>query len=327
MRGRSRTVSRSLVLAGVAALSLTPLAVAAPAGAAPAAGPPVLSLFGGAATFHVGGRTWVMAFFDFSNSSVISLSASHEFDTWNFFPVPISDLKANVKTGSATFNAHTALAPVAFANLKFTPTSRHKATCRKGSETFFSGRITGSISLAASKSLTFKSAHVVFRGSSLDVDHQCIGPSGSAPCFGGFWGTASATATTVSGDMPGLPGQRKYSVSLFKSVALRAPRNATVTYNVIGTESKPVFASKQKRLSVKAISVVKGSAVLKASGPPSITTSRCTIGRTRYKTRTASYFGSYTSPSGFSARSIIGGLLKVARSGQGQFSVISFKRA
>lgn len=327
VRGRSRTVARSLVLAGVAVLSLAPLAIAAPAGAAAAAQPPVLSLFGQAAKFHVGGRAWVMGFFDFSASAVISLSTAHEFDTWNFFPVPKSDLKVNVKTGSATFQAHNALAPEAFANLRFTPSSRHKESCRSGSDTFFDGKITGSISLAASKRLKFKSAHVVFRVATLDIDHNCSPPAGPTPCVAGFWGSASETPTSVSGDSPGVPDQRRFSVNIFKTVPLRAPRNASVTYEVSGAASKPVFDSGRRRLSVKAISVVKGSAVLTASGPPGISTSHCTIGRTRYKSRTASFFGSYKSPAGFSVRSVVGGQLKVARSGPASFTIITFKRA
>lgn len=327
VRGRSRTPSRPLVVAGVAVLSLAPLAIATPASAGPAASPASLSLFGQSATFHVGGHTWTMAFFDFSNSAVISLSASHEFDTWNFFPVPTSDLKVNVKTGAATFNAHNSLAPVAFAKLRFIPSSRHKASCKTGSETFFNGKITGSISLAASKRLKFKSAHVVFRGSTVDIDHNCSGPSGPTPCFGGSWGSAGETATTVSGDASGLPGQRRYAINIFKTILLHAPHNASVTYNLTGTARKPAFSSKRRRLSVAGITVVKGSAVLTASGRPSITNSHCTIGRTRYNARTANYFGTYKSPAGFSARSLIAGLLKVARSGPASFSIITFKRA
>jgi hypothetical protein len=325
--GRSRAVSRPLALAGVAALALAPLSIAAPAGAAAAAPAPAFSLFAPSATFHVGGHTWSMAFFYFSGSAEINLSTGNESDGWGFFGVPTSDLTANATTGAATFNAHSSLAPIASAKLKFDPGSRRKASCVTGSETFIDGKITGSISLAANKSLTFKSAHVVFKGSLLGIDRNCVSPSGPTVCFAGAWGNgASENPTTISGDTPGLPGQRKYSVSVFKTVLLSTPANSSVTYEVTGSENKPVFDSKQRQLSVKTTGVVKGSAVIKASRPPTVTTSSCTIGHTHYKARDANYFGSWASPAGFSARSIIGGLLKVARTSPASFSIITFKR-
>lgn len=326
VRGRSLAVSRPLVLAGVAVLALTPLASAVPAGATPSAGTADITLFGGVAKFSVGGHTWQMSVFDFSVAAGISISATHEFDTWNFLSVPKSDLTANVKRGTATFSTHNALAPVAFANLRFTPSSRHKTTCRSGSETVFDGKLTGSITLVASKRLKFKSAHVVFRASSLGIDHHCVGPSGPSPCFDGVWDTVGLGAA-AAGDSLSLPAKRTFSISLSKTVQLRAPKEASASYQVFGAERKPVFDIKRKRLSVSAIRVVKGSAVMTASMAPVVTNSRCTIGRTHFRERDASYSGSYTSPAGFSARSIVGGLLKVGRKGGAFFDITTFKRA
>jgi hypothetical protein len=327
-RDRSRTITRPLVLAGVAALSLTPLAIAAPAGAAAGARAPSIGFFGGVAKFHVGGHAWVMSISDFSGFGDISISALHESDTWFFPAVPKSDLRANVRTGKATFNARNSLAPVAFANLRFVPSSRHKVSCHTGSQTIFDGRITGSITLVANhRGLKFTSAHVVFRSSSLTIDRQCNGPSGPGPCFAGFWNTFGPGPTSVTGDSLGLPGQRTYSIDVIKQITLRAPKNASVTYGVFGAAKKPVFDSKRKRLSVQGIGVVKGSAVLAGSGPPIVMHSRCLIGRRHFKARSATYSGSYTSPRGFSVRSIAAGLLKVGRSGGASFQIVTFTRA
>lgn len=326
VRGRSLAVSRPLVLAGVAALSLTPLAAAAPASAAPAAGSAVISLFGGAATFRVGGHAWVMSVFDFGVGAGIGISTSHEFDIWNFLSVPKSDLSVNVRRGTATFNAHNSMAPVAFANLRFIPSSRHKASCRSGSETFFDGKLSGSITLVANhRGLKFKSAHAVFRSSSLLIDHHCVPRTGLSQCFPGIWDTTGSAS--ASGESVALPGQRTYFVDVTKTVRLRAPKQASVSFDVSGAASKPVFNSKLRQLSVKAIRVVKGSAVLKASLPPTVSTSRCAIGRKHFKERDASFFGSYTSPGGFTARSIVAGLLKVGRSGSAFFDIVTFKAA
>jgi hypothetical protein len=102
-----------------------------------------------------------------------------------------------------------------------------------------------------------------------------------------------------------------------------------VTFSLSGSARKPVFSSTRKRLSVKATGVVKGSAVLVASGPPTVFNSKCTLNRKHFKSRDASYFGSYTSPAGgqFEARSRLGGLLKVARSGTAFFDIITLTKA
>ena len=331
VRGRSRTVSRPLVLASAAVLSLTPLAIAAPAGAAPAAQPSSVNLFSGLAQFHVGGHTWLMsvsATGGLSGSAGFNVSTVHEFDTWNFFSVPKSDLTANARSGVATFKTHNSLAPVAFANLRFTPRSRHKVVCRSGSRTEFAGKVTGSVSLAAGRTATFKSAHVTFRGASLVVDHNCkLPPAGALPCSGGFWSAGGIAAAT--GDGLGLPGQRRFSVSVAKSVTLSAPKLASVTFAVSGAERKPVFDSTRKRFSVKAIRVVKGSAVLAAAGPPIVHRSPCTLNHKRFRSRDTLYPSTYKSPASgqFEARSILGGLLKVARSGIAFFDIVTLKRA
>jgi len=112
-------------------------------------------------------------------------------------------------------------------------------------------------------------------------------------------------------------------------VTLSAPKHATVSYDIFGVGRKPVFDSKAKRLSVKATKIVKGSATLVATAPPSVVTTPCTIGHKHFKQRDASYFGSFSSPAGgqFQARSLVAGLIKVAHSGIAFFDIVTLKKA
>lgn len=332
VHARSRTVSRPLVVVGVVALALTPLAVAAQAGAAetgaarPAA-PAIVTMFSGDATFHVGGHTWLVSVLASSGFAAFGASTTHEFDSWGFNSVPNSDLAVNASTGAATFSAHSSLAPVAFAKLRFTPTSRHNASCSSGSETVFEGRSTGSITLAASSTVKFKSARVTFRAGFVDVDHGCNFRTGNA-CIAGSWNLSPNTGPQAFGNTPGLPVRQRYTVDVIKSVNLKAPKNANVTFDVVGTASKPVYASKTKRLSVKASGVVKGSAVIVATQAPSITNSTCTLNHKRYASHEVLYLSAkYSSPAGgeFHARSLIGGLIKVSRHSSGSFDIMTFK--
>jgi hypothetical protein len=200
-------------------------------------------------------------------------------------------------------------------------------SCSSGSETVFDGRSTGSITLAASSQVKFKSAHVTFTGGSVQVDHQCSLRTGF-PCIAGSWNVGTS-GPVAFGNTPGLPVRQTYTVDVIKSVKLRAPKNATSTFDVVGIASKPVFDSKAKRLSVKASGLVKGSAVIVSTVPPNVTNSRCTLHHKRYKSRDAFYFGNYSSPAGgeLHARSLIGGLIKVSRHGSASFDIMTFKAA
>jgi hypothetical protein len=326
--GRARVMSRPLVVAGVAVLSLAPLAGATSASAAAGARPTTVTFFGGVATFRVGGHTWSIELVAFRGFALIEASANHELDTWTFPSEPASDLTVNSKTGNATLDTHSALAPVAFIKLKFKATSRVKDACRSGSGTTFHGKVTGSFTLVANhKGLRFKSAHVTFRAPSVDIEHGCTVRTGPTPCFAGFWNIGGAV--TATGNTSVVPGRRGFTASLSRTTTLKAPKNASVTDDIFGTAKKPVFDSKSRTLRVTASAVVTGSAVITATAPPTVKTLRCTLNGKRYTARDTSYIGSFASPKGgqIQARSIVAGPLKVATSGFGIFDIVTLKRA
>jgi len=326
--GRSRVVPRSFVLAGAVALSLAPLALAAPASASPAKSAPVISLFSGDAKFSAGGHNWVLAINGFGRTASISLITTHEDDAFTFLSIPATDLKANAKTGHATFNTHNSLKPIAFINLSFTPTKHKKQACKSGSETIFTGHISGSVTLVASNKVKFKSAHVSFSSPFLDIDNGCVAKTGGGnECFGGFWSVG--LAITAIGETPGLAPEA-LSASVTKTVALKAPKNATMSSDVFGSESKPSFNSKKRTLSVKASGgPVTGSALLTSTGAPTVHTSTCTSKGKKFKASESEFFGKYASPKGhqFVGRSILLGKMAVAAKGLAIFDIVRFKKA
>lgn len=319
---------RSLLFVGATALSLAPLAMAAPANAS-AKSSASISLFSGDAKFTADGHNWVLVITAFSGVTSIAISTTHEDDSWTFLSVPASDLTANAKTGHASFNSHSSFSPIASINLSFTPTKHEKQACKSGSETTFSGHISGSVTLVASPKVKFKSAHVNFSSPFLDVDNGCVAKTsgGGNVCFGSFWGAGSAII--VSGDSPGLtPGA--LTAGITKTIVLKAPKNATMSSTVFGPESKPVFNSKKKTFSVKASGgLIAGSALLTAQGKPGVQTSTCVSKGKKFKESDAEYFAKYASPSGhqFVGRSTILGKLAVAKTGTAFFNVVTFKKA
>ena len=323
------TIPRFLVIAGAAALSIAPLAVAVPASASPAKSAPAITLFTGDAKFSAAGHNWVLAINGFGRTATISLITTHEDDSFTFLSVPATALKANTKTGHATFNTGKSLNPILSVNLTFSPTKSKKQACKSGSETIFTGHISGSVALVASSKVKFKSAHASFSSPFLGVDNGCVVKTGggASECFGGFWSAGSAI--TASGETPGLvPGALSASVS--KTIVPKAPTNTTETSNVLGSESKPSFNSKKRSLSVKASGgPVTGSALLTATGPASVHTSTCTSKGKKFKASDAQFFGKYAGPSGhqFAGQSILLGRMAVAAKGFAIFDVVTFKKA
>jgi hypothetical protein len=322
-------IGRTLVLAAAAALSLAPLALTAPASASASKTAPVLDLFSGDATFTAGGHDWVLKIDGFARTASIELTTAGEDDLWKFLSVPASDLKANAKTGHATFKTGNSLKPIASVTLSFSPTKARKQACKSGSETVFSGHISGSVTLVASSTVTFKSAHVNFSSPFLDVNNNCVAKTSGAPgeCFGGFW--SAGPAAEAIGDTPGLAPDA-LTVSVIKKVVLKSPADATLRSTVTGSESKPSFNRKRLALTVKAtVGPVSGSALLTSTGKPVVHTSTCTFKGKHFKSSDSEYFAKYASPTGhqLTGQSIILGKAAVARTGLSIFDIFSFKKA
>ena len=303
---------------------------AAAASAAPASTTSITFLSGGA-TFRVGGHTWSVSVADIGgvvHFTDITIATGHETDAWNF-NLTRSIVTVNQRTGDATLNSRSAFAPVAFVKLKFTTTKRHKASCTHGSETDFSGRVSGSFTLIANhKGLKFQSAHARFTGGSVSIDHGCITRTLPSLCAPGVWNLGSPTVN-VSGTAQALPGERTtFVASVFETVNLKAPAGATMNISVVGSSNKPVFNSSKKTLHVSARGVISGAASIKASGRPAVNSFPCVLGGKHFKARDVTYTAKFASPTGsqFRARSIVAGLLKAPRSGFSLFDLVTLKR-
>jgi len=301
------------------------------ANAAPASSTFIFFSSGGA-TFKVGGHTWSVSVSSSSAAihfSDITVATGHESDSWDFSSAT-SPLSVNQRTGDATFNSHNSFAPVAFVTLKFTTTKKSKASCASGSETVFSGKVSGSLSLIANnKGLKFKSTHVLFAGGSLSIDHGCVPHNIPSVCAPGVWGISTPSSpVNAAGTAQGLPGVRTtFVVSIFETISLKAPKGATMSLGVVGSSNKPVFNSTKKTLQASARGVISGSVLIKASGPPAVNLFPCVLGGKHFTAHDAFYSAKFVSPLGgqFQTRSIVAGLLKAPRSGTCFFDIITLK--
>ena len=211
--GKSRRWRVPRVL-GVAALAAGLLAVGLPAGqalastahATPAASTATqysLNFVGSAKAL---GHSWIVDFSAGDGSVGVLLSTSykgvteqHEWQTTTgFAPTAAKELKVT-STGHASFNTGKALSPVLAAAVTFTPTKATKGACTKGSETIYTGKASGALTLVTG----LKKVKVALKfagkaGASLDVDKSCQPklPPVKTPCTGGSWFVAASAVTS-----------------------------------------------------------------------------------------------------------------------------------
>jgi hypothetical protein len=336
-------LSRVVVLVGAAGLGLASLAGATTASAATTGKPLTeVSLFGGPAKFTLGGHTWELSvaaeapiIAGASYSTVIGLTTANESDGWVFEVTPKADVSASASTGAFTLDSRSAFAPTVSVDVAFKATSHKAVSCAKGSETDFSGSLTGSVSLVANgKGLVFRSAHAKFRTSRVIVDRGCV--TKGNPCSAGFWGadgpsSGSAGGQIVAaGDTPGLPGQRSYDVTIGDDIMLPAPQFSYEDIIVFQKAKSETYDSQHKRLTIDAGSGrVSGSVALTATHQESSSTSKCTVNGKSYKDSDVSYTASYASAAGhlLEAKSYVTGLIKMPASGSGEFDISTFKKA
>jgi len=322
---------RFLSFACAAGLVAGSLAVLPAADAAPVAKKVTVSLIGGPVTVKSGGHTWSVGISDLGPGPFITISTAGESDSWNFPALHGFGFRASRKTGHATLLARNSLKPVAFFTLKFSPSSRSRTTCHSGSETTFTGDLSGSFTFKATSRLRFHSPHIRFWFSSLVVDYGCKASPGRTSCSGGSWNAGTGEVSAL-GSTAGLPGRRHFSVTLNQVSFLSAPQGTLRSLLVFAPEPAPVFDRARETLTVTASSSgrVRGSAVLTSIDPPVITNSACTLHGQRYKKHDAAYHALGATPARhpLEAKSYVAGWLKLSAAGtDGVFDIASFKKA
>jgi hypothetical protein len=170
------------------------------------------------------------------------------------------------------------------------------------------------------------------RPDTLEVSNACP----LTPCLLSTWAAAGAPTpgnsfTEAAGFLAGQPGHLDHFAEVFRSTMLTAPRGATRDDGALIKAAAPRFGPKAKSLSVSASSsgIVTGSAVI---SHPKIISSRsetCSLAGKTYTEKSKSYFeGTYASPKGkqFEARTLLTGAFGAARTGMGDFSLLTLTR-
>ena len=325
-----------------AVLAMTLSAATLGAVAAPASAATNLSYFFTSGTIAItsGGHTWNLQLSLIGGSSggpvitSVGIVTPHlsgtEIHNWGM-QMPGADFTVDKSTGAATINSHSDLSPVASLTLSYKPTSHTAGTCSSGSETDYTGTLTGSVTLTTGlKGLKLSDAHATFSTpNKLQVDAACVPP---LACSFASWGGGLGGAPSVpvaAGIAAGTPGHLVHFTEVGRKVSLSAPAGATRDDGATVSGAAPVFNSKAKSLTVKGLAsgAVTGAGVISGAKMVVPGTETCTLDGTTY-TQTSTLYNeaSWKSSTQFVAKTILTGTLKAPTAGTGEFVNITLKK-
>ncbi|TVZ06963.1 hypothetical protein EAS64_06435 [Trebonia kvetii] len=343
--GKSRRWRMPRVL-GAAALAAGLLAVGLPAGAAQASTVPTspgastttqysLDFVGSAKTL---GHTWIVDFNAGNDAVGVLLSTTYKgvseqhqwMTTAGYGKTAAKELKVT-STGHASFATGKTLSPVLSVTAAFAPTKATKSACTKGSETVYTGKVTGSLTLVTGlKSVKVKLKFSGKAGASLDVDKSCQPkiPPVKTPCAGSGWFVTAAnnSSNVLGAQTPGSKTwQDLFAQGPFKTASKWVQRSALVAVN--GPAPKVSTASKTVAVSGLASGAITGAGLISYSSGFASPPVTCYIGSKKYKATTTEYFGSVKVSKPFKANTALAGTLTAKTPTQGFYNAVKLVAA
>ncbi|HEY1920429.1 MAG TPA: hypothetical protein VGH27_33080 [Streptosporangiaceae bacterium] len=268
----------------------------------------------GAATVKTSnGVSWTFSVADANDTGglVIGLSrtattggAGDEEHVW-MFNTKASSLKFTKSTGDATAIGGAATGKVATVDLTFKATSHKAATCSSGSETIYTGTLTGELELVTgltgggtvgSKSVTFNAPDTTPQ---VTVDSDCIIPTDDCLATTLF-GAGQETTNEAVGLTETSAGKLFDFVSVVHEAKLTTPKGAERTDLALVQAAAPAWDSGTGVLSISTSTsgIVTGSATL-SGGKDTTTSAPCTWQGKKYTVKTTqNESAKYASPAG-----------------------------
>jgi hypothetical protein len=304
-----RWAARAL-LVPVAGLALVAgVLPASAATGAPSATTATVTVAGAATVKTSNGQSWTFSVADSNEVSglIISLSrtvstggAGAEEHTWQF-KSPASSLTFSKTTGDGTIKGGSSTGKVATVSLTLTSTSHKAGACSSGSETIYTGTLSGEAELVTGltgggtvggKSVTLKA--------STTVDSDCVTNTNDCIASTLFDSGTSAGPIQALGLSEPTQGKTFDFVSTIQELALASPKGATRSDIALVQAPLATWNSKTGVLTVTSTSagIVTGSATL--SGGKSMTSSfPCTYaGKTYTIKNIENLTANYASPAG-----------------------------
>jgi hypothetical protein len=234
--------------------------------------------------------------------TVTTGGTGYETHEWDFDDTP-AIFSFTVATKTATLNTGTQDNPVADLDMTFKGTSSKDATCTTGSETVYTGTMSGSFSLVTGLTGggTISSSDLSLPSAVLTVDTECVPPTTATSC------TSEAGTSFVSNSTPGLfadgiygsvEGTKLSAVSVARFTDLTSPAGASRGDIDSIDASRATFKDKVLSVTTSSAGLVTGSATLSKGKSKTISTP-CTSGGKTYTVKTVEdQKATFTSPAG-----------------------------
>jgi hypothetical protein len=265
-------------------------------------------------------------------TTVKGVTEEHDWDTTAAFaPAANKDLKVT-STGHATFGTGSALNPVLGMSVSFTPTKAAKQACTKGSQTIYTGKVSGTVSLATGlRGVKFS---VKFTGQpvgSLIADRSCVvNPPAIFPCSGSLWSLASGNPALgqVFGAQlgPKSAWNDQFGQEALKTASKFVTRSVSVSVN--GPAPKLNTAAKTFSVSGLPSGALTGAAVISYSGSFPLPPMTCTQGGKKFKETQTDYNGTKVKVSkAFQAHSLLAGTVTMHTAAFGAYIAVKLTAA
>ena len=282
----------------------------------------------GASVKLANGQSWLLSVADQSRAGGLSVALSHgtaasaELHLWDFASTA-SSLTYSKTTGDATIKGGTATGKVATVDVSFKATSHKASACVSGSETVYTGTMSGEVILTTGlsaagtvggKSLSFGTGGA----STLTVDNNCTLQVDTCPSAS-IWGLATQSASLVAaGGTETIDGKNTAEAAVEHLVTLSSPKGASRVDLATVETATPSWNASSHVLSITTASsgLITGSAT-ESGGTPSTTTTKCTWqGKTYTDKTTENFSANWSSPSGkpITAHTALTGTLKMPTS-------------
>lgn len=331
-RGAAHHVVRRTVVIAVASV-LCVAGLFATGSRASASTPSVVSIVSGGYAVHTDATTWTLSFFAVSGSTsdiaasldrvVASGVEAHE---WSVF----SKGQTMTSTGAGHWKIDPPagmVAPLFQVDLGFAATSHKAVACTKGSETIYTGTLSGKLVVATgfagvgsvgSKSLSFRTPNTAM------VDNGCVQREPPCPPAGLAFGAATVGPAGIVSVAGGATGSGT-ALSVLRTTLLKSPPHAARTDGAVTTGAKMSLSGSTLSVSPAHGAIIAGHATMRASGRPHSASSSCWLKGSKRSTIEVTW-GTGNPPATFSsvppltAHLRLGGTIASGATGFGSFA-------
>jgi hypothetical protein len=283
------------------------------------------------------GHTWSFSVSNFGGDVEVFLSTVNkgatEEHTWGsgstaFGSIGLKELKVT-STGHATWRTGSALSPVLAVSAAFTPVKATREACAKGSETIYTGKVSGTVSLVTGlHGVTVRLKLSGQRVGELTADKGCVEKPGKTFCSGGIWFVNGAGAEALGIQVLGM--KPPWADALVSGPVRTASKWLTRTAGVAVNGPAPKLNKTAKTVTVGGFSSggLTGTAVISYNNVSTQPPQTCFLGGKKFEETDTTYFGlTVTITKPLVAHSLLAGTLKLQKATAGSYLAVALTAA